>query len=197
MLPRSLPQDSLPAGRSLYRRDKTPTLSTGRSLYRREEIHLHPSLVRCVSVRRLPVGRLPVGRLPVGRVSAFLWTLVLYAAFVVLEHLVCRSYSSGSDWYPKIFYPFLPLERTRRLWWSVSLTAIRSDVRGLPGCILLGVAASRYTTFQMQHFTRFFIKSKSHLLVKRALFLLIAAFANKILYLISCVCFGFICYHTL
>jgi hypothetical protein len=64
--------------------------------------HRHPLLVRCVSVRRLPVGRLPVGRLP-----AILRMLVLYAAFVILEHSLCRSYSSGSDWYTRMFYPFL------------------------------------------------------------------------------------------
>jgi hypothetical protein len=102
--------------------------------------HRHPLLARYVSVRRLPVGRLPVGRLPV-----LLRTLVLYAAFVVLKHSLCRSYCSGSDWYSRIFYHFLSLEHSRR--WSVSFTrrhshSGRSDVRGFPGCILLGVAAS-------------------------------------------------------
>jgi hypothetical protein len=62
-----------------------------------QRYHRHPLLARCISVRRLPVGRLPV----------LLQTLVLYAAFVVLKHSLCCSYSSRSDWYTRMFYPFL------------------------------------------------------------------------------------------
>jgi hypothetical protein len=36
-----------------------------------------------------------------------------YAAFVILEHSLCRIYYSGSDWYTRIFYPFLFLEQLK------------------------------------------------------------------------------------
>src|SRR5215475_13996642 len=47
------------------------------------------------------------------------------------------------------------------------------------------VSAPYKTIFKMQHFTSFFLSSKSILLVKRALFLLNAVFAITILDLIS------------
>jgi hypothetical protein len=62
-------------------------------------------------------------------------------AYIASSHFLiarlCRSYASGNVWY------------TRKLWWSVPLTSRHwhsgsCDVRGFTGCILLGVAASRY-----------------------------------------------------
>jgi hypothetical protein len=94
-------------------------------------------------MRTLPVGRLPV----------LLWMLVLYATFVVHEHSFCHGYPSASDWYTRIFYPFLSLEHLRRSWLSIHLThrhwhSGRSDVTSFPSCIRLGIAASRYNIIE-------------------------------------------------
>jgi hypothetical protein len=102
--------------------------------------HHHP-LACCISMRRIPVGRL----------SVLLWTLILYVALIILKHAGCCSYHSGSNWYTRMFYPFLSLRSVRRLWWSVPLTAAGlTSEASLPFCLLLGVAASRYNTNSLQ-----------------------------------------------
>jgi hypothetical protein len=136
MLHRSSPQDSLFAGRSLYRCEKITSLSPERLLYRREKIHRypflthcislprfhrHPLLARCVSVRRLPVGRLPV--------------YLLILAYITSRFSIFLDYSRKRC--PPLYL----------LWFSVCLTRThwrsgRSVVRGFPGCLLLGAAAS-------------------------------------------------------
>jgi hypothetical protein len=92
--------------------------------------HHQPLLAHCVPMRRVPVGRLPMH--------------LLNAGFIALSHFSILPYSSRKC------YPSLSLEHFRRSQWSIPLTwrhwhSSRSDIRGFPGCILLGVAASRYS----------------------------------------------------
>jgi hypothetical protein len=68
------------------------------------------------------------------------WSYVALSLFSILPHSSRQCYLS------------LSLEATRRIWWSVPLTRRHwhsgsSDVRGSTGCILLGTAASRYSSF--------------------------------------------------
>jgi hypothetical protein len=60
MLPRSSPQNSLSAGRSLYRLEKTPHYPLDACCIAVRRFHRHPLLARCVFVRRLLGCRLPM-----------------------------------------------------------------------------------------------------------------------------------------
>jgi hypothetical protein len=86
--------------------------------------HHHSLLARCVSMRRLPVH-------------------LLTLAYIVSSRFSVLPYSS------KQCYMSLSLKSMRRLWCYAHLTqrhwlSTRSDIRGFPGCILLGIAASHY-----------------------------------------------------
>jgi hypothetical protein len=88
MLPRSSPKDSLFA---------EPRCITVRRLPH------YPLDAHCIAVRRLysqPLLARCLSRTP-------------YAALVVLEHSLCRSYYSGSDWHARMLYPFLSLEHLK------------------------------------------------------------------------------------
>jgi hypothetical protein len=79
-----------------------------------------------------------LGRLPMGRLLMHLPALACIA-------LSCFSIFPGPS---RQCYLFVSLESTKRLWCSVHLTwwhSGRSDIRGFPGRILLGIAASRYS----------------------------------------------------
>jgi hypothetical protein len=122
MLTRSSPQDSLSASHTLYRREKIPSPSAASSLYHHEETPFHPLLARCVSVRRLPVHLL------------------------TLAHIALSSFSIFPNSSRKRYPSFSRKHETAlvvRLFNSQALAQQQVGLQRLPGCILLGVAASR------------------------------------------------------
>jgi hypothetical protein len=113
---------------SLYHREKIPSLSTECLPYNHERIPSQPLLTHCVSMRRVPVGRLTMN--------------LLNAGFIALSHFSILPYSSRKCC---LYVSFAHL---RRSLWSVPLIwrhSSGSDIRGLPGCIVLGIAASHYS----------------------------------------------------
>jgi hypothetical protein len=146
MLPHSSPQDSLSPERLLYCHEKTPSPSTACSLYHHAKIP-SPSTTRLL---RLCVwGDSRLGRLPMGRLLMHLLALACIA-------LSCFSIFPDSS---RQCYLFVSLESTKRLWCSVHLTwwhSGRSDIRGFPCRVLLGIAASRYSNiYQCSQHTLF------------------------------------------